>query len=107
MELIEARKKACQEFGFEFEKVFRRGRPSDDVVSAKKKMETRIAELMGGEEVVPEKPVEIVTNRVLPRRVATPETKPLHECKFDVNLSTVPMKYFDKFVPIFLKRSKS
>ncbi len=111
MDLIDARKQACQEFGFVFEVVFRRGRPSDDVISAKKKMDDRIQELL--KETIPGKVLRDVMVDIVKtggsskskeivqkvRRIAETSTTPLHNCVIDVNVATVSMSKLAENIP--------
>ena len=42
----------------------------------------------------------------VPKRIAVPDKRPLHNCKFEFDLATVPLKKLEKFVPDFLKRKR-
>lgn len=39
-------------------------------------------------------------------RVAVPDKKPLHNCKFEYDLATVSLKRLEKVVPDFLKKKR-
>jgi len=115
--LREAQKTACEEVGYVFEEVYRRGRPSQDVIDKKKSLEKRIKELLNENEVpvkqIKEKTEITKTVRVVQpkpvKRISEGTEKPLHNCVIEGNIFKDPTdEEMNKICPegLRLKRVK-